>query len=244
MDLFGAYLLKMEKIIGIYKITNPKNNVYIGQSIDIKKRWHSYSKLWDCKGQIALYRSFLKYGVQKHKFEILAVCNKNELNDQERYYQDLYSAIGKNGLNCLLTNTVERKREWSDETKEKHRESIRKSRIGKKHSPETIAKFSLKRKGFKVSDETKAKISKYRTGLICSDETKKNMSIAQKKRCKGMGNERLAFSLRKYILDLNTGVYYHGVKDAAMYNNINANTLKGILNGNNKNTLKINLIYA
>ena len=28
----------MEKICGIYKITNPKGKVYIGQSIDIEKR--------------------------------------------------------------------------------------------------------------------------------------------------------------------------------------------------------------
>lgn len=234
----------MKKIIGIYKITNPKNKVYIGQSIDIKKRWYGYKKLWDCKGQIALNRSFIKYGVDKHKFEILQVCEVSELNTFERYYQDLYSVIGEHGLNCLLTNTSERKRVWSDETKEKHRESIRKSRIGKKHSPETIAKYSLTRKGIRMSEEAKAKISKYQTGLKRSDEARKNMSIAQKIRCKGMGNERLAFSLRKYILDLNTGIYYHGVKDAALYNNVNKNTLKGILNGNNKNKQGLNLVYV
>ena len=31
-----------EKISGIYKITNPKGKVYIGQSIDIYKRFKSY----------------------------------------------------------------------------------------------------------------------------------------------------------------------------------------------------------
>ena len=47
---------------GIYKITNPKNKVYIGQSKDIIKRWYYYKTL-HCKSQIKLYNSLLKYGV-------------------------------------------------------------------------------------------------------------------------------------------------------------------------------------
>ena len=46
-------------MIGIYKITNPTNKIYIGQSIDIKKRFNQYKNL-QCKGQKALYSSLLK----------------------------------------------------------------------------------------------------------------------------------------------------------------------------------------
>jgi len=35
-------------MIGIYKITSPSNKVYIGQSINIEKRFKSY-KRYDCK---------------------------------------------------------------------------------------------------------------------------------------------------------------------------------------------------
>ena len=46
------------KKIGIYKITNLINGkIYIGQSVNILKRWLSYKKL-NCKGQPKLYRSF------------------------------------------------------------------------------------------------------------------------------------------------------------------------------------------
>ncbi len=53
----------MKKIVGIYKITNPKGKVYIGQSVNIKKRWGDYKCLHNCKEQKMLYNSFIKYGV-------------------------------------------------------------------------------------------------------------------------------------------------------------------------------------
>lgn len=43
-------------MIGIYKITNPKGKVYIGQSIDINERFKTYSYL-KCKNQTKLYNS-------------------------------------------------------------------------------------------------------------------------------------------------------------------------------------------
>ena len=74
----------------IYKITSSKNRVYIGQTINFKVRFSQYQRL-DCKNQKKLYNSLLKYGVEKHKFEIICECDINELNDKERYYQDLYN---------------------------------------------------------------------------------------------------------------------------------------------------------
>ena len=105
-------------MIGIYKITSPTKKVYIGQSIDIKRRFLHY-KLLDCKAQKKLYNSFVKYKVEKHKFEVLQECEMHELNDIERYYQDVYSAVGKGGLNLKLTNTSDKSGRLSDETKKK-----------------------------------------------------------------------------------------------------------------------------
>ena len=58
-------------MVGIYKITSPSGRVYIGQSVNIEKRFLSYSKLLRCKTQIKLFRSFLKYGVINHIFETI-----------------------------------------------------------------------------------------------------------------------------------------------------------------------------
>jgi len=103
-------------MIGIYKITSPSNRVYIGQSINIEKRFKEYSILRNCKLQIKLYRSFLKHGVNNHKFEILEECLIEELNDKERYYQDTYLVL-KSGLNCYLTKSKSKTGKASEETK-------------------------------------------------------------------------------------------------------------------------------
>lgn len=103
-------------MIGIYKITSPSKKIYIGQSIDIEKRFNEYKRL-SCKGQIKLYSSLKKYGFEKHKFEVLLECSSDELNEFERYYQDLYCATNRNGLNLKLTKTNDRKCEHSEETK-------------------------------------------------------------------------------------------------------------------------------
>jgi len=89
-------------LTGIYKILSPNNKIYIGQSINIKKRFYNYS-LFHCKFQTKLYNSLKKYGVENHKFEILHLCNTDQLNKLERYYQELFEVHNKYGLNLRLT---------------------------------------------------------------------------------------------------------------------------------------------
>ena len=72
-------------MIGIYKITSPSKKIYIGQSRDIRKRFYLYKK-YKGKTQPKLYKSFLKYGVERHMFEIIKECSVAELNDLEIYY--------------------------------------------------------------------------------------------------------------------------------------------------------------
>lgn len=105
-------------MIGIYKITSPSGKIYIGQSVNIEKRFRQY-KNYKCKEQIRLYRSLNKYTVEKHIFEVIEKCNIEELNERERYWQIFYNCIGKNGLNCQITNDKESKRILSNETKNK-----------------------------------------------------------------------------------------------------------------------------
>lgn len=104
-------------MIGIYKITSPSGKVYIGQSRNIKIRKWKYKKLY-CDSQVKLYRSLKKYGFDKHKFEVIHYCDIEELNELERYYQELYDCVD-NGLNCFYTQTSEKPRIVSEETKRK-----------------------------------------------------------------------------------------------------------------------------
>ena len=90
-------------MIGIYKITSPDKKIYIGQSVNLKRRLKDY-KANLAKDQKLLNYSFLKYGFKNHKFEIIRICNIEELSVLERYYQILFNCVGSNGLNSLLVN--------------------------------------------------------------------------------------------------------------------------------------------
>jgi group I intron endonuclease len=100
-------------MIGIYKITSPVNKVYIGQSVNIPKRWKQYRGT-ECKQQVKLNRSFKKYGVENHIFEIIEECTLDQINEKELYWGMFYNVLGENGLNLRLG---EGRGKCSDETK-------------------------------------------------------------------------------------------------------------------------------
>jgi group I intron endonuclease len=208
-------------MIGIYKITSPSKKVYIGQSIDLEKRILFY-KRYLCKSQTALNNSFLKYGVNKHKFEIICQCDISELNDKERYYQDLYQVIGNKGLNCILTKTNDRCGNHSDVTKIKMRNSA-KGRIawnkGIKCSEEQKEKIRLKKKGVKLSEETILKLKEIKKGTISSNLCIKKM---------------IEKNSRK-IIDNKTMIIYQSITDVSKLFLINRTTLNAKLSGQNIN---------
>jgi|LakMenEpi03Aug12_release.lakeMendotaPanAssembly.Ray.scaffolds.fasta_scaffold443185_2 group I intron endonuclease len=143
-------------MIGIYKITSPSNKVYIGQSVNIQKRFRDYKSLKrSIKQQPKLYNSFVKYGVDNHLFEILSECTKEELNILERYFQDMYNAISRKGLNCRLTGYADRCGEFSVEYKQKFTGSGNPF-YGKKHTEESRLKISKSNTGKKRPEHSKA----------------------------------------------------------------------------------------
>ena len=130
-----------KKICGIYKITSPSGRVNIGQSVDVERRWKEYKRL-SCKGQPRLYNSFIAYGVEEHTFKIVEECCIESLNEKERYWQDEYDVLSKDGLNCKLTKTLDKSGVSSQETNER----VRLSNIGNKRRFETgklIQQYSL-----------------------------------------------------------------------------------------------------
>lgn len=163
-------------MLGIYKITSPSNKIYIGQSMDIKNRWGRYEKL-DCKTQPKLYNSLKKYGVNNHTFQIIFEGETESLlNEKERYYQEFFDVIGKNGLNCRLTETTDRSGNFSSESIK------RMSEAQKNRSAETKRKISVANKGHVISQETRKKISQALKNP--SLETRIKMSAGQKGKIK------------------------------------------------------------
>ena len=187
---FFVYIWVMK---GIYKITSPSNRVYIGQSIDIERRFRHYKKL-ACKEQVKIYNSFLKYGVDAHIFEVLELCDTEDLNNRERYYQDLYDSVN-NGLNLLYVKSEHFNGGHSEESKKKISDSLKGRTFTDEHkykiglgnsrrtiSPETREKLRIASSGKKASPETIEKQRQKRLGSKRSEETKKKMSESAKKR--------------------------------------------------------------
>lgn len=235
-------------MIGIYKIISPNNRIYIGQSTDIESRWKDYNRKLP-KSQTRLNRSFIKYGVENHIFEVIEECTVSELNDKERYYQDFYNVIS-NGLNCRLTCTGDKSGKLSDEMKLNLSISKKgnKSSLGRILSDKSKALMSEKAKGRKHTNEAKIKVSKSlignnrRTGIKHTDEVKRIMSLNRKGKpqCKIAVEKRAELS-RKLILDTETGIFYFGVKEAGIAKNTKESTLKARINSKSYNST---LIYV
>ena len=82
-------------MIGIYKITNKINGKsYIGQSIDIERRWREHKKnIGSSKNP--LYLDFKKYGLENFSFEILEECKVKDLDEKEIYWIKRYDSHNK-----------------------------------------------------------------------------------------------------------------------------------------------------
>lgn len=98
---------------GIYCITNKINSKkYIGQSIDIQRRWMQHKQKNVIARDTFLYKAFIKYGVENFDFSIIELCNEDSLNDREIYWISHYDTY-KHGYNMTIggsgNNSGERK---------------------------------------------------------------------------------------------------------------------------------------
>lgn len=203
----------MKVKIGIYKITSPSGKIYVGQSIDIEKRFKHYlkdnSKYFNQK---KLINSFNKYNVKNHIFEIIEICKIQDLNNRERYWQEFYNCISNTGLNCKLTTTKDKSGKLSIETKLK----MSNSQKGKKP-----------RLGMKNSEEMNKKISESNIGKKMSEISKLKMSKSNKNKRK--------------VIDVKNNIIYDSVKKVSVLFNINYGTLNAYLK--NKIPNKTNFKY-
>jgi group I intron endonuclease len=180
-------------MIGIYKITNPKGKIYIGQTIDIQRRVYQYEK-FNCKEQPKLYNSLKKYGFENHQIELIYECDIESLTFFERYYQELYNSTENDNLNCFLVTTADKSGRHTEETKRKMSESAK----GKKKSAEHIAKLPQNQKGYKGkkrSEETKlkqslnsAKARKVYQYTKDNEFVKEWRNVSEAQRCLGIKN--------------------------------------------------------
>lgn len=179
-------------MIGIYKITSPSGKVYIGQTTNFTKR-KNYYKNGAKPYQVRIHNSLQKYGYDAHSIVLIEECLVDNLNERERYWQDFYDVIGKNGLNCRLTETKDKSGFISDESKakmsearqnriltDKERYRLKSLFLGRKHTQETKRKMSEAVKGKKKTAEHIAKLPQNQKGCKrpkMSEETKLKQSL-------------------------------------------------------------------
>jgi group I intron endonuclease len=227
----------------IYKITSPSGKIYIGQTRNLNARISKYKNL-KCKRQFKILNSLKKYGFETHIFETIEQCEFLELNNRERYWQDFYDVLGKNGLNCILTRTDELPTIFSQETRDKiskaikgkklskkHIEIIRKTHTGRKASEETKKKIGFYSKNRKASPETIEKLRKNSSGENNPMYGKKHSEESKLKMgaLKGSKHNRLT------ILNTETGIYYDNITEAAFSINAPYSRINEYLRGKWKN---------
>lgn len=100
----------MKNYIGIY-ILWIYDKCYIGQSVDIIKRYNSHTnKLIKNKHPNKKIQDYYnKYGVDNFHFEILHLCYEHDLDQYELYYITKYDSVN-NGLNIGLSGNDHRRR--------------------------------------------------------------------------------------------------------------------------------------
>jgi len=165
-----------------------------------------------------------------------------ELNDKERYYQDLYNVLSKDGLNCKLTKSLDRSGVVSDATKLKMsrkpseitKEKLRQHNLGKKHSKQTLEKMrhSQSLVSLEVKQKRKLKLIEYHKNNVSKHVGRKIPINTILKMRDSKSNE--------LILDNMMGIYYFSISEVSRIYNIPFTTIWRQLNGKSKN--KTNLI--
>lgn len=189
-------------MIGIYKITNPKGKIYIGQSINIDRRFKEYNKI-QCSQSTKLYNSFKKYGPENHKFEIIEECLVEQLNEKEEFYIKFFNSHIK-GLNIKLAS----KPSWTGKKRPEHSTFLKENGCGLSYKRTQKHKDNLSIMMKEVWNNKKEEIGK---------------KITQGKTGKG---------LKPIICDTLFGIEFKSLSEASELLNLNKGNICEVLKGN------------
>ena len=182
--------MKKEIVRGIYKIkSKTSGKVYIGQSKDLYKRIDGHKNLLknNKHSNKHLQRSYNIYGIDDFTYEIIEICNEENIDEKEIYWINHYNSCDGNfgynsesGGNKNKIVSIETRKKISVNAKLRPKEQH--PMFGKPRPLETRVKLSEANKGTVLSKETRIKIGLGNKNKIVSQETRLKMSIAAKGR--------------------------------------------------------------
>jgi hypothetical protein len=89
---------------GIYKITNPNGQAYIGQSVNLNQRLRAYKSVHRVKAQNLIYESLKQHGSELHQYDIIKLCKCVDLDKWEAYYKQQF--INEHGWDKALFHRI------------------------------------------------------------------------------------------------------------------------------------------
>lgn len=191
-------------MIGVYKITNPEGQVYVGASTILPRRFKYYRSV-SSKNQVKIYNSIQKHGYDNHVFEILEECPIELLKEREGYWGSFYNVLSDFGLNGSLpkgefismgvNSDIRKGRSLRMQNENNHF-------YGKRHSEEVKEILRMTHLGKKHTIEHRQKVS-----------------------------QNHAKCMAKLVVNLETGIFYESCSEAARSINAPISTLKSRLNG-------------
>lgn len=163
-------------IFYLYKITDLINNkIYIGQTVNPKRRWRDHKWLALNKQEQYIHRAMNKYGISNFTFETIASClTQNDADETERLIIQQYDSRNKEkGYNISPGGEFIWNKGLPKEQQPmfgKKQSEYQKQRMSEIHSGKEVL----------ITEETKKKMSDVRRGRPKSEKWKKNISDSNK----------------------------------------------------------------
>ena len=216
----------------IYKITNPMGQVYIGKTSSFRDRMDRYRTIKKYERQRLIYESIKEFGFDNHVIEIIESFESDDIHAQGReifWIRTFMSNFNKfpiqNGLNLTDGGAGALGCKYGEE---------RALKLSKIHKGKTVSKESRERMRLARINSPYQNIQKPHT-----EETKAKLRNALTNNPKNTGSNHHS---SKLVLNLETGIFYESMREAAKAINKNTNYLHSRLQGHLKNKTAFSLI--
>lgn len=198
-------------MIGIYSLANNvTGDVYVGQSIDLHRRWMEHKCPCSSKDNRLICKAIKQYGIKNFTFAVLEECQKEELDSKEQFWINKLSAsynmtVGGKGTKGYHPSLAERaylakcaKAQWERMTDEE-----KKAKLSQLTGP---------KRGHIVSEETRQKLRAANLGKKHTPESRKKISEANKGK---MPHPPIYKAISGYTEGEFSFCYFRSIKDAA-----------------------------